>query len=150
MASFPCRECGTQIPVDDHGTFAGMQISGPCPRCGSPMPFICPECRGLAVSLFVTRGYKCYKCQDKVMKKENGCYIATACYGDYDHPDVLVFRRFRDERLVRSMTGKWLTSAYYRVSPVVARRLGNTNWLSGMIRKRLLEPLAKRIKRSGI
>ena len=27
----------------------------------------------------------------------SGCYIATMAYGDYDHPQVLVLRRFRDD-----------------------------------------------------
>ena len=29
--------------------------------------------------------------------KKVGCYIATMVYGDYNHPQVLVLRRFRDE-----------------------------------------------------
>jgi tetratricopeptide (TPR) repeat protein len=45
------------------------------------------------------------------------CYIATACYGSYDHPDVVVLRRFRDERLLPSPLGAAFVRLYYRVSP---------------------------------
>lgn len=75
--------------------------------------------------------------------KRGGCYIATACYGSYDHPDVLIFRRWRDERLLRSYAGRLLVRAYYRVSPALAARLVRVPWLSQGIRRRLLEPWAR-------
>lgn len=147
VETFKCRECGAEIPVDEQGKFAGMQVSGPCPKCGCVMPFICPECNQLAVDLFITNnGNKCYKCQSKMMKKQNGCYIATACYGSYDHPDVLVFRRFRDELLLPLPLGRLFIKAYYTLSPPIAERLGHVYWLSRFIRRWFLEPLAKRLR----
>jgi hypothetical protein len=32
-----------------------------------------------------------------------GCYIATMVYGDYNHPQVMVLRDFRDEVLLHSL-----------------------------------------------
>lgn len=80
------------------------------------------------------------------MKKVGGCYIATACYGSYDHPDVLVFRRFRDQSLLTSAVGKSIVAAYYMISPPLAAHLGHMQWLSGAIRKWLLEPLARKLR----
>lgn len=75
------------------------------------------------------------------MKKVGGCYIATACYGSYEHPDVLVLRRFRDERLMPSLLGRIFVRFYYRVSPPLADRIGHATWLSKALRKWLFEPL---------
>jgi len=78
--------------------------------------------------------------------KKSGCYIATACYGSYDHPDVLVLRRFRDDTLWPTVYGRLFIKAYYAISPSVAKRLGQVSWLSCFIRKWLLEPLVKKLR----
>ena len=52
-----------------------------------------------------------------------GCYIATAVYGSYDAPEVLVLRRFRDEYLAKSVFGRSLIRTYYRISPRLADHL---------------------------
>src|SRR5690606_41461624 len=36
----------------------------------------------------------------------SGCYIATMAYGDYDHPQVMELRKFRDEFLNKSALGR--------------------------------------------
>jgi hypothetical protein len=41
------------------------------------------------------------------------CFVATAVYGDYDHPQVRSFRRFRDGVLARSPEGRAFTRFYY-------------------------------------
>lgn len=66
-----------------------------------------------------------------------GCYIATAVYGNYDAPEVLVLRQFRDERLKRTLAGRGFIAAYYAVSPALARRLPKHRKLSAHIRRRL-------------
>jgi hypothetical protein len=48
------------------------------------------------------------------------CFVATACFGDYDHPTVRVLRQFRDQSLVRTATGRRLVSLYYRLGPRLA------------------------------
>jgi hypothetical protein len=50
-----------------------------------------------------------------------GCFVATACYGDYSHPAVIVLRRFRDECLRESAAGRAFTAWYYRISPRIAK-----------------------------
>ena len=79
-------------------------------------------------------------------KSSGSCYIATACYGSYDHPDVQVFRRFRDEAMLPKAVGRLLVAVYYKVSPPLAVRLGHVKWLSSVLRRWFLEPLARKLR----
>lgn len=53
----------------------------------------------------------------------SGCYIATMAYGDYNHPQVLKLRRFRDEILHNSLLGRIFIKLYYAVSPKLVKHL---------------------------
>jgi len=50
-----------------------------------------------------------------------GCFVATAVYGSYEHPSVLVLRRFRDTKLATNAAGRLFITAYYRHGPMLAR-----------------------------
>jgi hypothetical protein len=45
------------------------------------------------------------------------CFVATAAYGDYDHPYVRVLRRFRDQTLAGFGAGRGFIAWYYAHSP---------------------------------
>lgn len=49
-----------------------------------------------------------------------GCFIATAVYGSYEHPKVMVFREFRDRVLLPRHVGSVFVDLYYKVGPIVA------------------------------
>lgn len=66
-----------------------------------------------------------------------GCYIATAVYGDYDAPQVLKLRRFRDEVLMNSALGRAFVRVYYKLSPPVAKRLGADSTVTRLVRRAL-------------
>ena len=63
-----------------------------------------------------------------------GCYIATAVYGDYEAPQVLALRRFRDEVLLKSKAGQTFVSFYYKHSPRFAEKLKNHKRANRLVR----------------
>lgn len=54
-----------------------------------------------------------------------GCYIATMVYGDYDHPQVMVLRNFRDTFLSKRNWGRQFIKFYYKHSPGWVEKLKN-------------------------
>ena len=71
-----------------------------------------------------------------------GCFIATAVYGDIDHPDVRILRDFRDEVLSASIRGRWFISAYYLVPPKLVRFL-NGAIVKKSVRLLIMQPLLR-------
>ena len=51
------------------------------------------------------------------------CFIATAAFGDYDHPTVRILRAFRDRFLLTFALGKRFVALYYRVGPTLAAHI---------------------------
>ncbi|MDD2366120.1 MAG: choice-of-anchor D domain-containing protein, partial [Desulfuromonadaceae bacterium] len=49
-----------------------------------------------------------------------GCFIATAAYGSYLDPHVMVLRHFRDDVLLKSELGTEFVKFYYKHSPPIA------------------------------
>lgn len=67
-------------------------------------------------------------------KKSEGCYIATAVYGNYDNPEVIILRRFRDRILTKNILGRIIISCYYFVSPSIAKKLNGKLVLNYLIK----------------
>lgn len=74
-----------------------------------------------------------------------GCFIATACYGDYDAPEVRILRQWRDDILLESFPGRLFIQIYYIVSPPMARILKRTGKLREYIRRNLLQPIVAKV-----
>lgn len=81
------------------------------------------------------------------LQAESSCYIATACYGDYDAPEVLVFRQFRDNVLLKKELGKSFVSFYYRFSPYWAEKLKTRQKINGLVKKLVLNPIYNILKK---
>ena len=79
---------------------------------------------------------------------KGGCYIATAVYGSYDCPEVWTLRRFRDENLQQSATGRLFVKTYYALSPKVVKVFGETKWFNRFWQSRL-DRLVARLKADG-
>lgn len=56
----------------------------------------------------------------KTTKKSGSCFVATAVYEDYDHPQVIRLRAFRDHFFSGSALGRILIRIYYVVGPYLA------------------------------
>jgi hypothetical protein len=79
--------------------------------------------------------------------KSSGCFIATACYGSYDAPEVMDLRQFRDNVLLMSVTGRLFVRLYYTVSPPIARLIARSNARKTWVRLLLVGPIIKSVKR---
>lgn len=81
------------------------------------------------------------------LNPSDGCYIATMVYGDYDHPQVMVLREFRDSYLARRYWGRQFIKIYYKYSPKLVEKLTGHKKINYMI-KIVLDILIKRLKGS--
>ncbi len=69
-----------------------------------------------------------------------GCFIATAAYGSYLHPQVELLRHFRDEHLLTNAPGRAFVALYYHYSPPLADFIARHPFLRGVTRV-LLTPI---------
>lgn len=65
------------------------------------------------------------------------CFVATAAYGDWRHPDVVFLRRYRDSVLLESPSGRLFVWTYWRVGPVLARLVAPFPLVRGVTRAAL-------------
>lgn len=85
----------------------------------------------------------CYICHGKgyyEYEAKKGCFIATAAFGDYDAPEVVFLRKFRDESLSQSFLGRSFVRAYYKLSPTLAAAITKSILLRAIVRKLFLQP----------
>lgn len=66
------------------------------------------------------------------------CFIATAAYGYYDEPHVMLLRAFRDRYLMTNSLGRAFVDFYYRVSPDLAMFIAGSELLKTLVRAFLL------------
>jgi hypothetical protein len=78
-------------------------------------------------------------------KSSRGCYIATMVYGNYDSPEVLKLRKFRDNCLARYYAGRYFIRIYYRYSPFFVNKFKHSRAIKKII-KFYLEQLIKALK----
>jgi hypothetical protein len=126
-----CWDCGKE-PIDDSYLFT----DGHDP---SIKYYICRSCYG--------GGKKQQK--DFGIKKEgtdSKCYIATMCYGDINAPQVKVLRKYRDEILVKKLTGRIFVRLYYKISPSFVRIMRNNTRINRLIRRAILDRIVNNIK----
>jgi hypothetical protein len=78
-----------------------------------------------------------------------GCFIATAAYGSYLHPKVMVLRKFRDAYLLTNAPGRAFVALYYRLSPPLAEIIARHETARTLCRM-LLAPLIFAVEYKGI
>ena len=71
------------------------------------------------------------------LEKTESCYIATMAYGDYNHPQVIFLRQYRDSILLSHVAGKLFVNFYYATSPYLVRIFKNSTHVNRYIRMSL-------------
>jgi len=69
-----------------------------------------------------------------------GCFIATAAFGTPLAEEVIVLKKFRDNVLLKTVSGKEFVRFYYAFSPPIADFIRNKSLLKTIVRE-YLEPL---------
>lgn len=82
---------------------------------------------------------------DLLEKGGGNCFIATAAYGSYLEPEVMVLRQFRDDYLLTNKPGRALVAWYYRNSPELAARIAANESERAVVRS-LLTPVVYWLK----
>lgn len=100
------------------------------------------ESYGARAELVPSRGRPAVPPVPPAPPKKEGCFIATAAMGDYDHPDVFALRMLRDRQLLCSAWGRGFVSLYYRLSPRVAGVIAGSLFLRRLVFVLLVRPLA--------
>lgn len=79
-------------------------------------------------------------------KKQSGCFIATAVYGEGDSQEIKTLCYFRDNFLMTRPMGKLFVSFYYAVSPSVAKVLKRSEASRKLVIRFLLRPVLTMVK----
>jgi hypothetical protein len=98
----------------------------------------------------ITKAQQKSRQQTNTANDGGGCFIATAVYGDYSAPEVMVLRRLRDEVLAESKFGRAFIKVYYKVSPTLAdqlRLLPKTSHAIRVVLNRLVLSCEKRLSK---
>lgn len=88
------------------------------------------------------------KKESEINTQSNGCYIATACYGNEKAPEVIKLKLYRDKVLKKKITGRIFIKFYYFVSPTIAIWLKNQTRLNFLIKEKILNPFIDKISKS--
>ncbi|WP_291100684.1 MULTISPECIES: CFI-box-CTERM domain-containing protein [unclassified Flavobacterium] len=71
----------------------------------------------------------------KEVNKDDGyCYVATMVYGDYNHPNVIQLRNYRDNKLNKYELGRAFISYYYKYSPYWVKRMKNCSLINKLLK----------------
>jgi hypothetical protein len=75
-----------------------------------------------------------------------GCFIATAAYGIPMAKEIDVLRKWRDENLMKSTSGKLFVNIYYISSPPFAYLISKSDKMRALTRK-ILNPIVNHFKK---
>ncbi|MFZ4799671.1 MAG: CFI-box-CTERM domain-containing protein [Bacteroidia bacterium] len=89
-------------------------------------------------------GYYTKELPDKMKKpidQSSSCYIATICYKNNSGNELIMFRKYRDEYLLKNTFGKIFTKIYYKSSPILIRLLLRRPIITKNIKRYILNPI---------
>lgn len=122
-----------KIPLKEPNLSAEEKLASYKSHFDKTLKINIPSEEELATFKKIENAYKPLYEQNKTTKSE-GCYIATAVYGSYDAPEVIVLRKFRDNVLKKSISGRLFISTYYSISPYIATKLKGHYKINNIIR----------------
>ena len=74
---------------------------------------------------------------------DSRCFIATACYGNCDAPEVIFLRQYRNDKLLNTYLGKIIVKFYYAVSPFFAALISKSEFLKRIVRIYIIDSIIK-------
>lgn len=89
-----------------------------------------------------------YKGPAYVSSTKSGCYIATSLYGSYDHPEVIVLRKYRDLELKNSYLGRLFIQIYYKISPILVKQFGESRTFK-LVFGSIIRTIINSLKKNG-
>ena len=89
------------------------------------------------------------KIQEPKSEEKKGCYIASVCYKDFNAIEVIGFKKYRDEVLLKNYFGKLFVHFYYAVSPKISKWLNGKDRINTLIRKYVLDKLYRKISKTS-
>ena len=71
----------------------------------------------------------------KEVNKDVGyCYVATMVYGDYNHPNVIQLRNYRDNKLSKNKLGRIFIKYYYKHSAFWVEKMKNNTLINQLLK----------------
>ena len=117
MSSWAGQSMSALISEDGDGSVE-IIISGTMKPAGFPKHvYDWGEAGKIAKSIFLELDQVLGKGSFVEEGDSGACFVATAVYGDYDHPQVRKLRHFRDATLNRFMAGRLFIRIYYTIGP---------------------------------
>ena len=141
-----CNNCGnnTNIFWSPYNSFSCQG----CKRTHQQIRWVCSKCacdNSITNTLFHWVEIDEIPYEKPAPPKE-GCFIATVCYGDYNSKEVIILRRFRAEKLLKTFSGRMFINFYYSVSPFFATLISKSHITKKLVRKYLLEKIVTKLK----
>lgn len=85
--------------------------------------------------------------EERRMAEATWCFVATATYGNCDHSNVLLLRKWRDDYLRQTAAGRAFISCYYKVGPGLAAVIRRSAFLRRISRSLIVDPAARFARR---
>lgn len=82
--------------------------------------------------------------------KKEGCFIATACFDDYNSPEVKLLRNYRDNVLSKNYPGRLFIKIYYFISPGIANKIRKSSKVKLFIRNHILKHIVTKVEQAKI
>lgn len=85
----------------------------------------------------------------QIKATKSGCYVATCVYGSYDCAEVWTLRRYRDNTLAATRSGRAFIRLYYALSPTIVKVFGKKKWFRKIFKKKL-DKKVERLQKQGV